>query len=685
MINIELKQLKDNVDRGTTLSLLYGLIFGIVLLVLLIIGSIQVMHLNIQSESDQIIQYHDKSIADSIALTGALYRFQVIALRMSTSQSDNNFNLLNAEALDIIRQEEKLVELQSEFPTDEFTTTTTRLSNQLRDLQTSLTNVTDPSALQGILSQYLKPALHSAEQLHLLHQVVRENKFAELVQKHTHVQSVTNTIIVVFLVFGIPLIVLILQRVKKGLVLLRSSMLELANTQERLKKLAYYDPLTSLPNRRMFHDQVEVALCKSARGQKLCALLFLDIDEFKRVNDSLGHKVGDELLCTVGNRIVDSLRATDVVSRISGDEFNILLENIDSDIRAAQLASKIIENLTQPILIENHELFITASIGITIYPNDAKSSVELLKYADLAMYQVKQKGKNSYQFYNRSLNDIAIANMKMENRLRHAYKHQLFHLCYQPQIDLASKKVVAFEALIRWKDDEEGLIPPSKFIPIAESTGMIEAIGKWVFTKACSDLATLMACTSQDVRVAINVSPRQLRDKGFLAFISKQIEHHRVAPKNIEIEITESVLMEKVEEHNTILNKIKNLGIHIAIDDFGTGYSSFSYLNRLSVDVLKIDRSFVENTTENEKDRKIVSAIIAMAHNLNLRVIAEGVETQEQLELLSQKHCDICQGYLFSKPLPLSEIQNEGWRINLDAKFNTSGIAHIAENNPPLI
>ena len=427
--------------------------------------------------------------------------------------------------------------------------------------------------------------------------------------------------------------------------------------QEQLYFMAHHDQLTSLPNRLFFADRLRQAQALAKREKHKCGILYLDLDRFKIVNDTLGHAVGDILLQEVAKRLRSCVREVDTVARIGGDEFSIVLVNLGHVVDAEQVASKILKALAKPVLAGENELYITTSIGISIYPDHDDDPEGLLKKADAAMYQAKEQGRNNSQLYDSSMDLDAERRMTLEGGMRRAIERDEFHLMYQPKIDSASNKIIALEALIRWEHPELGTLPPSEFIALAEETGLILPIGEWVMRRVCLDNLQWQKQGLPKVRVAVNLSGYQLQAKNFVATVKGILEETGLAGEYLEFEIGETVIMQNPEFAVSVLTQMRDMGIHISIDDFGTGYSSLAHLKRFSVNTLKIDRSFVRDIELNSTDAAITSAIISMGNSLNLKVIAEGVETEGQFAMLKEKHCDEMQGYLFSRPVPVSAVE----------------------------
>ncbi|WP_442800718.1 EAL domain-containing protein [Shewanella sp. AS16] len=424
--------------------------------------------------------------------------------------------------------------------------------------------------------------------------------------------------------------------------------------EEDLRFLASFDTLTGLPNRTLFQDRLNHAITQAHRAGTIVALFFLDLDRFKHVNDSMGHHVGDMLLKSVALRLQNAIREGDTVARLGGDEFTIILEGINQAKAATVVAEKVLRAFQAPFLLDDNTVTISPSIGISLYPNDADNSAALIKYADTAMYHAKASGRNNFQFYTSSLNEYAVRHVQLEAGLKLAIQRNEFHLVYQPKFNVIDGTLSGLEALLRWESPELGNISPAEFIPLAEETGIITQIGQWAIHHACSQLASWHEQGYTNVAVAVNLSARQLK-ADIISTIEVALAVSGLAASALELELTESMIMATPQDSVAILTQLKALGLSIAVDDFGTGYSSLSYLKRLPLDTLKIDREFVRDISNDPDDAAITSAIIALAHSLDLKVVAEGVETQEQLNFLAGEGCDQVQGFLFSRPLPASQ------------------------------
>ncbi len=444
-----------------------------------------------------------------------------------------------------------------------------------------------------------------------------------------------------------------------GAVLVFHDVSEVHAMSVKMSHVTQHDALTDLPNRFLFNDRLSQAIGLAMRHQLRIAVLFLDLDRFKHVNDTLGHVLGDELLKEIAARLRACMRETDTLSRHGGDEFVILLQEVTDTVSAARAAGQLLEAITAPYHINGHELHVTASIGISICPEDGSDSDTIIKHAEAAMYQAKAQGRNNYQFFMQRINERAIRRFALEGSLRRAVARHESLLHYQPKLEITSGRVVGAEALIRWHDAHSGPVSPSQFIPIAEESGLIIPIGEWVLREACRQGRAWQAAGYEPIPIAVNVSAVQFREKNFLHTVEQVLEESGLEPRYLELELTESVTMQDLELTIPLLEALKRMGLGLSIDDFGTGYSSLSYLKRFPIDKLKIDRSFVQDVVTSPDDAAIICAIISMAKSLKQRVIAEGVETAEQYEFLRKQGCDEIQGYYFSGPLPEKEFEHK--------------------------
>ncbi len=439
--------------------------------------------------------------------------------------------------------------------------------------------------------------------------------------------------------------------------------------EDQIRFLAYYDGLTRLPNRALFMERLNQSLASAQRQGQTLAMLFLDLDRFKRINDTLGHTLGDRLLQAVSERLKKCLRSTDTiargdpltssdsVARLGGDEFIVTISDIARGEDAARIARRIIDSMADPFKLDEHEVFITGSIGISLFPHDGGDAGTLLKNADSAMYHAKDAGRGNYQFYNKSMNASAFQRLALENAMRKALERGEFMLHYQPQVDVATGTIIGAEALIRWKHPDLGMVSPADFIPLAEETGLILPIGEWVVRAASAQGKAWLDAGHGPLIVAVNLSGRQLRLQQLVTTVDDALKASGFDPRCLELEITESVLVQNVEDAIRSLNRLRAMGPRVSVDDFGTGYSSLTYLRRFPIDTLKIDQSFTRDISTDPGDAAITAAIIAMAEGLKMAVIAEGVETEEQRDCLLERRCRLMQGYLFSRPLPPEQFK----------------------------
>jgi diguanylate cyclase (GGDEF)-like protein/PAS domain S-box-containing protein len=426
---------------------------------------------------------------------------------------------------------------------------------------------------------------------------------------------------------------------------------------ERIQYVAYHDGLTDLPNRIMFSEVLSHAVGQAKRHNRNLALLFVDLDRFKNINDMLGHAAGDDLLKEVSARIKASIRSSDVVARLGGDEFVVLLEDIHEQKNVVKVVRKLLSSLNEPLTMHSQEFRVTASIGVTMFPHDAQDEPTLMRNADMAMYRAKEEGRNTFQFFSGDMMDThSFERLALESSLRRALERQEFRVHYQAKVDAKTRAITGVEALVRWQHPELGLVPPSRFIPIAEETGLIVPIGRWVLQEACRQNKAWQDAGMPAVRIAVNLSARQFTDKGLLKEVRSILADSGLSPSLLELEITESMVMRDLPKALEILTALKRLGVWLAIDDFGTGYSSLSSVKRFPIDVIKVDRSFIRDIPEDSDDKALTEAIIRMAKSLSLTVVAEGVETKEQVAFLQRHACDEFQGYYFSKPIPAEDF-----------------------------
>jgi diguanylate cyclase (GGDEF)-like protein len=437
-------------------------------------------------------------------------------------------------------------------------------------------------------------------------------------------------------------------------------------TEERLNYLAHYDALTNLPNRVLFNDRLEQAILDAGRHGRLVGVAHLDLDRFKTINDSLGHDIGDLFLRAVAERLRRFVRGGDTVARLVGDEFTMILADMAHVDDAARVAQKILESLSQSFLVAGHELFTSASLGMTLYPTDEGGAEGLLRNADIAMHRAKESGGNTYAFYSVDMTTKVQERLALEHALRRALEHDELRVHYQPVVNLRSGRLAGFEALVRWMHPQRGEILPMEFIPLAEETGLITRLDQWVVRKACTEFAAFLTASGTPLRLAVNLSARQFQQTDFVKSVLRIIDETKFDPKQLDMEVTETSLMQNAEVAASVMRDLGEIGVRFSIDDFGTGYSSLAYLKHLPIGSVKIDKSFVRDVPTDTNDAAIVTAIIAMAHNLGLEVVAEGVETQEQLEFLRANGCDAVQGWHFSRAWPKDDVVR---RFGGDASF----------------
>jgi diguanylate cyclase (GGDEF)-like protein/PAS domain S-box-containing protein len=428
--------------------------------------------------------------------------------------------------------------------------------------------------------------------------------------------------------------------------------------EEQIQYLANHDALTSLPNRAMFSQVLNLALQNARRYNRTFAVLFIDLDRFKIINDTFGHEAGDKLLQEVGRLLTQTVRSSDVVARLGGDEFVVLVQEVSDARQVVPVVRKILSALTNPMFIHGQECRVTASIGICMYPADAQDEQSLMQNADIAMYRAKEEGKNTYRFYSKDINAHSFERLALETSLRHGLERNEFFLHYQAKLDLHTDRITGVEALLRWQHPELGLVSPGQFIPLAEETGLIVPIGKWVLNTACAQNMAWQKSGLPALHMAVNLSARQFADENLLQDIAAALQDNSMPPELLELELTESMVMQDTERVGKLLIAIKQLGVRLAIDDFGVGYSSLAHLKRFPIDTLKVDRSFIRDLPQDAEDQAITKAIIAMGKSLNLTIVAEGVETLEQETFLRENACDETQGYYFSRPMTSEQFAN---------------------------
>jgi len=435
---------------------------------------------------------------------------------------------------------------------------------------------------------------------------------------------------------------------------LRSAAIAIEHRQmtDALEHQAYHDSLTGLPNRTLFRQRLQKSIAEAIASQKSVSLLYIDLDQFKLINDTMGHYFGDQMLRMVAGRLGESIREQDMLARISGDEFVVIAPNLDGTEAARDLCENVLRNLREPFLMKGQEIFVTASIGISRFPEDATDPESLLQRADGAMYRAKHGGKNRFVWYEPAVGAAQAERLAVENHLHRALERQEFAIHYQPQFDLKSGRLTGYEALLRWTHPKLGMVAPSRFVPIAEESGLIHQIGAWALEHSCRQARSWQRAGYPLSTISVNVSAMQLGSDDFVSTVEHALLRSGLDPTSLELEITESMLMTDIDQFVLKLDTLRRIGVHISVDDFGTGYSSLSYLQRLPVDILKLDRSFIEGINEPPRNGSLVKAVVAMAHSLGLRVTAEGIETHHQLEVVQDSGCDVAQGYLLGRPKP---------------------------------
>ncbi|TAN45234.1 MAG: EAL domain-containing protein [Nitrospirae bacterium] len=429
------------------------------------------------------------------------------------------------------------------------------------------------------------------------------------------------------------------------------------NNEKMLQEMAHFDVLTKLPNRSLMYDRLRQALTFASRYRQLIAIMLIDLDRFKEINDTLGHHVGDQLLVEASARLAGAIRKSDTAARMGGDEFLVILPDVGSATNAAHLAQKFNSLLASPFLLSGHDLYISASIGVTMFPNDGSDPDVLVKNADTAMYHAKAQGKNNFKFFTEDINKSTVERFVLETRFRQALDKLEFHLNYQPKIDIKTGRIIGMEALLRWYHPDQGQVRPTLFIPLAEETGLIIPLGEWALREACRQNKEWQDEGLRPIRVSVNLSVRQFRKRDFLTIVKEILSETGLDPKYLMLEITESTIIEDISGTIIMLNALRDAGVSVSIDDFGTGYSSLNYLNKFALDELKIDASFISDLSIPENCR-VVESIIALAHGLKHKVVAEGVETRDQVEFLRSNDCDEIQGYYFSKPLSAETLHD---------------------------
>lgn len=566
------------------------------------------------------------------------------------SHTTNQQHLSLANSIHLINREiGHALSLQNKFGDPRFTQMSKTIQ-QHKQFLTGLTASQDSSSTQKKITTHIPLILNSLTQLTLLHDVSRDKLITEFKQNEHNNSLVFYCMLTTLLACGLYIS-------WRGLRSIQTIISAQQQSEERIQHQANYDALTDLPNRFLLIDRLNQLILDAQRQQEYIAVLFLDVDHFKRVNDSLGHEAGDQLLVEVANRLTCAVRDGDSVGRLGGDEFVILLSHFSQLTNISPIIDKIFQQLQTPLAIEGRDITMTASIGISVYPDDGQNSAELLRNADSAMYHSKSDGRNTYTYFTENMNHSTVRKIALEQQMLAALERHEFEVYYQPQVDLRNGHIIGAEALLRWNNETLNNPTPDEFIPIAEQTGMIIPIGQYVLQQA------LQACSHWQInyfpsfRIAINLSPQQFRDPNLVETIASEIERHDISFSSVELEITEGVLLSGIKDIKPALQTLSELGIILSMDDFGTGYSSLSYLRSYPFSIIKIDRSFIRDLFLDPKDYELIKAAISLAHNLQLKVIAEGVEENSQQHSLHQLHCDYAQGYLFGKPMSRNNLE----------------------------
>jgi diguanylate cyclase (GGDEF)-like protein len=586
-----------------------------------------------------------RSVSSAVAESEAGQRSYIISAKKDYLEdstevlrvADRRLNDIRALIGDDAAELQKIGSLQSSIAarTAEFEHTLALLTNG--DRRGALKAISTEGSRRNLEGTYELFRQFSAKQNALFMQRTRQ------LQENSHFSLATQHIATFF---GLVFLGLIYYLVYREITVRRQ-------TEEKLRIVATHDPLTALPNRTLLHERLSHALAKAQRHGRQLAVLLVDLDRFKHVNDTLGHEAGDTLLQVAARRFYDCLRETDTMARQGGDEFVVLMDELSDREPITRVSQRILDAMVQPFVIDGHEIHVTASVGISVYPDDGRT---LLRNADIALYRAKEKGRNNYQFYSAQIDNYSRERLALESGLRRALERGELTLHYQPKVDLAAGHICGMEALLRWQHPQMGLVAPGRFIPIAEESGLIRPIGAWVLKTACMQNRAWQRQGVRRFPVAVNLSPRQFAEESLLDDIKSALAESGLTASDLELEITESMVMNDPEQAVSILRRLKELGIRVAIDDFGTGYSSLAYLKRFPIDSVKVDRSFVEDIPEDVNSMAIAQAVIAMAHSLRLKVVAEGVESEAQLSFLRGEGCDEIQGHYFSEARAASEL-----------------------------
>lgn len=548
------------------------------------------------------------------------------------------------------REIEKALAIQDIYQDEDFKLLLNRISASLNHFNAQYLSLwQDDTSIPKIINT-AEELLDDFEIIILLHRIEYESLSSTL-KDQTYYHFIFNCILII----ALTLLALIMAR--QGLKAINEAISQQLKDKARIQHQAHYDYLTQLPNRFLAQDRLSQSIALSKRQKCITSVLFLDLDDFKKVNDTLGHGIGDLLLIEASKRLLDVVRDVDTVGRLGGDEFIIILGEIHKVEYAHRVADKIIQQFRDPFLIENREVILTISVGISIYPGDGENSTEMIRSADSAMYYSKEHGRNMYSFFTQSMNNVVSRRLAIEEQMYNALERKELQVHYQPKIELKTGRLMGAEALIRWKNPILGQVPPDEFIHIAEQTGAIVKLGEFVITQALDTCRHWKNNFNQSITMAVNVSPRQFRQDNFVHFIQAALQSHHLSGEDLELEITEGLFLGGEDYIQDTLSQLGELGIQLAMDDFGTGYSSLSYLRSFPFSVLKIDRCFISSLIENNADQKLVNAAISLAHSLKIKVVAEGVETSAQHDYLEHQGCDYVQGYFYGKPMSEAEFE----------------------------
>ncbi len=645
--------------RNAIRRYVYEMLILLVILVLIAIGYRAWMQSSSNNIRRYINNYHLASTAHYLKAIDEIREVQILLIHESArkyidkelrltalaTKRDPNYSVMYYLMLQEIRAG---LELHRIFVDSRFDTLTAKLAGQVSNYENSSSDYLQKDVASDQMIADIRGLLTTLNQLVRLHSVMRDDRLARLEILENR-QTLTYYVLLSVLLFTGLLIT------RRGLVAINVVIAKHREAEDKIRYQAHFDNLTNLPNRLLSLDRLNQLINEAQRAKDKVAVLFLDLDDFKKINDTLGHDIGDKLLIEAADRLKKTLRSGDTVGRLGGDEFIVILGNITDVANVHIVVENLMDHLRNAFNIDGREMILTASVGISIYPQDGEDASKLLRSADSAMYHSKALGRNTYTYFNEAMNRDASRRLALEEQIHGALDRGEFEVFYQQQVDLSRNKITGAEALLRWHNSALGSISPEEFIPIAEQTGLIVSIGQFVL-EALSMAARWQTERDSEFHISVNLSPRQFRDHHLVSKIEKAMQQYDISSKHLKLEITEGVLMSGHDYIDHALTELNDLGVGIVMDDFGTGYSSLSYLRSYPFDVLKIDRSFIRDIVDDSKDRELIKAAISMAHALKLKVVAEGVETDAQVAYLKQLSCDYVQGYLFGKPMPAEEM-----------------------------